>query len=400
MYDYFGTTPEAVNTIEVTNTDERKYMEGIASEAQIGTQTYSCSYVEPTTSGGIQVKVGNLTFVTSSMIASTLLTSGVENCNVVAAAPFEVSGTGALTGIMMAYEKASGETLSEEQKSAATEELVTTGALADAIGKEDAEKLMNEVKKEVIENDLTDADKIKDAVTDAAKDKGITLTEEQMAQISALMKNISQYDYDVNSLKQTLDNLEGKVNDSGFFQNLWTSVKNFFTGGSDNGDGGIINDTKDEVLGENAVIDSTLEASGKDNEADKDEDEGGFWDKVTGFFKNLFGGSDKDEDESKEDTESMEDGEDNTENASGNSDNTDQSGDSDNTDQSGDMADNQAPDNSSNGITPTDEPEMIPTIRQMPQKQATIQPIPKMVQMPTEPEQIQKTHNNVYPGIP
>lgn len=324
MYDYFGTTPEAVNTIEVTNTDERKYMEGIASEAQIGTQTYSCSYVEPTTSGGIQVKVGNLTFVTSSMIASTLLTSGVENCNVVAAAPFEVSGTGALTGIMMAYEKASGETLSEEQKSAATEELVTTGALADAIGKEDAEKLMNEVKKEVIENDLTDADKIKDAVTDAAKDKGITLTEEQMAQISALMKNISQYDYDVNSLKQTLDNLEGKVNDSGFFQNLWTSVKNFFTGGSDNGDGGIINDTKDEVLGENAVIDSTLEASGKDNEADKDEDEGGFWDKVTGFFKNLFGGSDKDEDESKEDTENSEASEINTENESSDSDITEQ----------------------------------------------------------------------------
>lgn len=346
MYDYFGTTPEAVNTIEVTNTDERKYMEGIASEAQIGTQTYSCSYVEPTTSGGIQVKVGNLTFVTSSMIASTLLTSGVENCNVVAAAPFEVSGTGALTGIMMAYEKASGETLSEEQKSAATEELVTTGALADAIGKEDAEKLMNEVKKEVIENDLTDADKIKDAVTDAAKDKGITLTEEQMAQISALMKNISQYDYDVNSLKQTLDNLEGKVNDSGFFQNLWTSVKNFFTGGSDNGDGGIINDTKDEVLGENAVIDSTLEASGKDNEAGKDEDEGGFWDKVTGFFKNLFGGSDKDEDESKEDTENSEASENNTEN---------ESSDSDITEQPDDTADSPDAEENDGGSVPGDE---------------------------------------------
>ena len=321
MYDYFGTTPEAVNTIEVTNTDERKYMEGIASEAQIGTQTYSCSYVEPTTSGGIQVKVGNLTFVTSSMIASTLLTSGVENCNVVAASPFEVSGTGALTGIMMAYEKASGETLSEEQKSAATEELVTTGALADAIGKEDAEKLMNEVKKEVIENDLTDADKIKDAITDAAKDSNITLTEEQMAQINALMKNISQYDYDVNSLKQTLENLEGKVNDSGFFQNLWTSVKNFFTGGSNSGDGGIINDTKDEVLGENAVIDSTLEASGNDSETD--EDEGGFWDKVTGFFKNLFGGNDKDEDESKEGSETEDNSEKDMENDSEASDGTD-----------------------------------------------------------------------------
>ena len=347
MYDYFGTTPEAVNTIEVTNTDERKYMEGIASEAQIGTQTYSCSYVEPTTSGGIQVKVGNLTFVTSSMIASTLLTSGVENCNVVAASPFEVSGTGALTGIMMAYEKASGETLSEEQKSAATEELVTTGALADAIGKEDAEKLMNEVKKEVIENDLTDADKIKDAVTDAAKDKGITLTEEQMAQISALMKNISQYDYDVNSLKQTLENLEGKVNDSGFFQNLWTSVKNFFTGGSNSGDGGIINDTKDEVLGENAVIDSTLEASGNDSETD--EDKGGFWDKVTGFFKNLFGGNDKDEDESKEDSETEENSENDIENDSEASDGTDQP-----VDTAGNL-DSEGMDGTDNETAPADE---------------------------------------------
>ena len=126
MYQYFGTTADKVDTIEVTNADERKYMEGIASEAQIGTRTYSCAYVEPTTSGGIQVKVGNLTFVTSSMIASTLMTSGVENCNVVAASPIEVSGTGALTGIMMAYEKASGTTLNEEQKAAATEELVTT----------------------------------------------------------------------------------------------------------------------------------------------------------------------------------------------------------------------------------------------------------------------------------
>lgn len=323
MYDYFGTTPEAVSTIEVNNADERKYMEGIASEAQIGTKTYSCSYVEPTTSGGIQVKVGNLTFVTSSMIASTLLTSGVENCNVVAAAPFEVSGTGALTGIMMAYEKASGKTLSEEQKSAATEELVTTGALADAVGKEDAESLMNEVKKEVIENDLSDADDIQDAITDAAKNYNITLTEEQMAQISSLMKNISQYDYDVKSLKQTLENLGGKASEEGFFSNLWTSVKDFFTGGSDNGDGGIINDTKDETLGENAITNSTTDASGEDT----DEEEGGFWNKVTGFFKNLFGGSDDDEDESEEDSSLNENGENTEDSESGDLGGLDHSGD-------------------------------------------------------------------------
>ena len=46
MYKYFGTSADQVDTIEVTNTDERKYMEGIATESQIGTRTYSCSYAD------------------------------------------------------------------------------------------------------------------------------------------------------------------------------------------------------------------------------------------------------------------------------------------------------------------------------------------------------------------
>ena len=285
MYDYFGTSADKVDTIEVTNADERKYMEGIASEAQIGTRTYSCSYVEPTGSGGIQVKVANLTFVTSSMIASTLLTSGVENCNVVAGSPIEVSGTGALTGIMMAYEKASGEELSEDQKATATEELVTTGELAESIGQQEAADLMNEVKQEVIEDGLKDDDEIEGAVNDAADSQNVSLNEEQKAKIVSLMKNISEYDYDVKALKNTLENLEGKS--EGFFSNLWNSIKSFFTGGDS--DGGIINNTNDSILGDNAVIDSTIDALKSKDSGDGES----FWDKIVNFFKNLFGGEEE-----------------------------------------------------------------------------------------------------------
>lgn len=293
MYDYFGTSADKVETIEVTNADERKYMEGIASEAQIGTRTYSCSYVEPTTSGGIQVKVANLTFVTSSMIASTLTTSGVENCNVVAASPIEVSGTGALTGIMMAYETASGETLNEDQKATATEELITTGELADAVGQQEATDLMNEVKGEVIEEGLTDPSEIQDAVNDAAEKYNITLTQEQMDKITALMESISQYDYDVKAFKETLDNLSGK--EEGFFAKIWESIKGVFTGGSD--DGGIINGTNDDALGADAIIDSTLDSV---KDAANEAKEEGFWDKVVNFFKNLFGGDDADKEDDAE----------------------------------------------------------------------------------------------------
>ena len=100
MYKYFGTSANKVRTIIVTHSDEVKYMEGIATAEQIGNTTNSCAYVEPTNSGGIKVKTANLNFVTSAMIASTLTTAGMENCNVIAACPFEVSGTGALTGII------------------------------------------------------------------------------------------------------------------------------------------------------------------------------------------------------------------------------------------------------------------------------------------------------------
>src|SRR5699024_8852365 len=98
-----------------------------------------------------------------------------------------------------------------------------------------------------IENGLTDEGDIQNSVQVAADSLSITLTDDQMAQIVSLMQTISQFDYDVNALKDTLDNLAGR--DDGFFANLWNSITSFFTGG-DNSDGGIINDTNDEILGD------------------------------------------------------------------------------------------------------------------------------------------------------
>ena len=255
MYSYFGVEADEVRTIIVTHADEVQYMEGIATDEQIGATTNSCAYVEPTESGGIKVKTANLNFVTSAMIASTLTTAGMENCNVVAACPFEVSGTGALTGIMMAYETASGESLDEGKKEAAVEELITTGALADAFGQETASEIMNDVKTEILDKGYTDAEEIGDAVDTIAEKYDAELTEEQRSQIVALMEKISQYDYDVSALKDTLDNLSGEL--SGL-SSVWNSIKTFFVGSGD----GILSETNDEARGENVITDSTVSESG------------------------------------------------------------------------------------------------------------------------------------------
>ena len=360
MYEYFGTSSDKGEVIDVTNADERKYLEGVAPDEQIGTRTYSCSYVEPTTSGGIQVKVSNLTYVTSSMISSTLLTSGVENCNVVAASPIEVSGTGALTGIMMAYEKATGTTLNDDQKAAATDELVTTGDLANNIGQDKAESVMNDVKKDVIEGGLTDADDIQNAVENAAKDNNVTLTQEQIDKISDLMKNISQYDYDVKALKNTLDNIDGKS--GGFFSNLWSSIKGIFSG-DDSSDGGIINGTDDSALGDDVVTNSTLDSSdnssnstdssdaASDDTSDDNSDDSGFWGKIKNFFKDLFGGSNskKDDTDKSNDDAITEDNSDNTDEPSGDTQNDSLNNDADSSDDG--TTDNSADDSSLNDST-------------------------------------------------
>ena len=253
MYEYFGTSADEVKTIVVTHADEVQYMQGIATDEQIGPTTNSCAYVEPTDSGGIKVKTANLNYVTSAMIASTLTTAGMENCN--AACPFEVSGTGALTGIIMAYEQASGENLDEGQKEAAMEELVTTGEIADSVGQEKATEVIKDVKTEVLDQGLTDEQEIGEAVDNIAQENEVTLTDDQRQQIVSLMEKISQYDYDVNALKDTLDNLTA---DDGALANIWNSVKSFFVGSDD----GILSETNDEALGSDVITDSTVNESG------------------------------------------------------------------------------------------------------------------------------------------
>lgn len=105
MLKYFGIEgDQSVQRINVTNKDEISHLSSYIPLEQIGTRTVSCAYIKPTESGGIRVRTANLQYVTANMIASTLADLGIKNCEVVSACPFQVSGTGALTGIIMAYE--------------------------------------------------------------------------------------------------------------------------------------------------------------------------------------------------------------------------------------------------------------------------------------------------------
>lgn len=280
MMKYFNVDSSQVQILTVTNQDERDHLSAYVPIEQIGTRTVSCAYVKPTQSGGIKVRTANLNWVTCNMIATSLSTSGVKNCEVVAACPFEVSGTGALTGIQMAYETATGEQLDSTKKELATEEMVVTGNLADEVGKNDATTVMNNSKMQVIKDNVQNADEIYNIVVNVAQQNNVNLDSDQINKIVELLKQIAQQDYNYDDVKATLEQVDQNTSgDSGELGDIAEEEDDTVNAG-DTADGDdILNSVDNSALGGDIVESSTEnpsleQESGlvEDNSSDQDDE--------------------------------------------------------------------------------------------------------------------------------
>lgn len=208
MMKYFKADASQVQIITVNNQDERNYLGKYISSAQIGARTLSCAYVKPTQSGGIKVRTANLNYVTCNMLANALSTAGVSNCEAVAACPYEVSGTGALTGVMMAYETASGKQLDSTKKDLATKEVVVTGDVAQQVGGDNATNIINQAKLQIIGDNVQNADEIYNIVNNIAIQNNVSLSSDELNTITALLQEIVQQNYDIQEMKQTLESIQ------------------------------------------------------------------------------------------------------------------------------------------------------------------------------------------------
>ena len=160
VYKTFGIERGSVKELTVTNKDERQYLSGVISDAQIGTKSISCISIEVLDAGkGMTVNTSHITYCTSQMYISALATAGITDAKITVTAPFDVSGTAALTGVYKAYEDITGTKLDETAKAVSSQELATTAELAQAIGDYDSVEIVNELKLILNETkDMTDAE--------------------------------------------------------------------------------------------------------------------------------------------------------------------------------------------------------------------------------------------------
>lgn len=239
VYSTFGVTRGDYPELSVTNSEERTYLEGLVESSVIGTKSISCVYVTIGAEGtGLNVTTSNISWCTSEMYTSALATAGITDATVVVTAPFEVSGTAALTGVYKAYEDITGEKISDEAKSASTEELIITADLADEIGDADAVIIVNELKKILDETQNMTDDEVRSEIRRIAEEYDITISDAQVEQLLSLCRSLEGLDTAallerVQSIQDTISKLSNVQETANNFvqgiKNIFSAIGNFFS---------------------------------------------------------------------------------------------------------------------------------------------------------------------------
>ncbi|GAB4314801.1 MAG: DUF1002 domain-containing protein [Methanobacteriaceae archaeon] len=178
----------------------------------------SCALVDLSYDQGIKIIVdkSKITVVTPKMYANALKSTGIENGYVVVTSPVPASGESALTGVLKSYETAVGETIPEDAKKAATEELYLQTQVVNQTGQnpDKIADLFEKVKNEVENQNLQDPAQIKVIIINIAGDMNINLTDAQAQQIADSISNTQKAQGNLTEFKQKLQDVTQKASGS------------------------------------------------------------------------------------------------------------------------------------------------------------------------------------------
>jgi len=235
IYKDFGIERGSVTEIEVTNAEERAYLEGLVDEKKIGSVALSCVYITLTEPGsGLAISTNNINWCTEQMYINALTTAGITDAKVMVSAPFPVSGTAGLTGVYKAYEDITGENLSSLAKSVGAEELILTGELAEYIGSEEATALINELKGILNITETMPDEDVKKEIRTLADQYNVQVTDGQIDQLLKLCRQLEKLDVKelqdkLASITQTVQKAaETKQKVDGALATVTEKLKGFF----------------------------------------------------------------------------------------------------------------------------------------------------------------------------
>ena len=233
------------DVVYVNNKEEHEYLGSYISSSEIGTKSLSSVVITQAAKGdGLNISAYNINYCTIGMYKNACATAGVEDANIIIAAPFSISGTAALVGIFKAYQEMTGEEMSNEVIDVAMDELVTTGELNESIDADpqQVEALIADLKNQL--ESLDSEEDIKEAVLDTARKYNVELSDNDLSKITQLLQKLKDTDIDWDSIADQASDWADKLKDLDldidintdglwdkiceFFKSLLESLKNLF----------------------------------------------------------------------------------------------------------------------------------------------------------------------------
>ncbi|WP_054635452.1 DUF1002 domain-containing protein [Thalassobacillus sp. C254] len=200
--------------IYVSNEEEHRYLGDYISASQIGTRALSSTKITLTEEGsGLNVETNNINWVSEGMYANALVTAGVKDADIYVTAPFQVSGTAALTGLIKAYEVQADVVIPEEQKKVANEEMVRTAELGERIGTEEATELITRIKEEIGRQSVESEEDLRALIINISNELNITLNEEEVNGLVSLFDRMQDLNIDWNQVQDQISKVRNNLDD-------------------------------------------------------------------------------------------------------------------------------------------------------------------------------------------
>ena len=247
-------------TITVTGSDLVKYLNPSGDNFTTSSGVWSSAMIQKTNRGsGINVKIldyngkNNIITITANQYKNAALTAGITDANIYVTSAIPIDGSGALAGVYAAYAK-NGNALNQKQVNAAQDEMNTLSGITkenkNKDGYSDAQ-LNNAVagaKSEMAKQGQNISDsQIRDIVNNQININhlGNTINNNQKNQIINLLIEIrdsgalkngdfkGQAAKLSNQIENGAKNIFNKFNtpeNRNFFQQIWDSIVNFFSG--------------------------------------------------------------------------------------------------------------------------------------------------------------------------
>ena len=217
-----------LNSVEskiISASDVNKISSTITSKTYSSSQIYSSALVDLNDNDNLEVSVdkSQITTITGDMYISALKSAGITAGHVYVTSPVSATGESALAGIMNSYEVVTDVEIPETVKEAANNEIYTQAEIVknSDVNADDLSKLVDDVKEEVKEKNVTDHTTIVNIINNYTVINNVNITNSDVENLATSIEQIQNVQGDINTYQSEVSNV---------FNNT-TSQANDFLGG-------------------------------------------------------------------------------------------------------------------------------------------------------------------------